>query len=461
MTPATFQRTGVAVLVLTLSLLSVVASANSIPSVEPSSLDSIIPLQLVASGLQRPTFLVASPGDRHRLFIVERAGRIRIVQDGMLLTMPFLDIAALVKDASFEQGMLSMAFHPRYADNGYFYVSYTAETPSNAVVVARYTRSADPNLADPTSSFPILTVPKEQTVHNGGQLQFDPDGYLIISLGDGGTRDFAQELDVLLGKILRIDVDSGVPYGIPPDNPFVGTPTARGEIWGIGLRNPWRVSLDRLNGDLWIGDVGESTREEVDWELSTSPGGINWGWPCKEGTAPGPGTLPPYCPSVLPTVRAPEFDYGHSLGCAVTGGYVYRGSPNSSHFGRYFLSDYCPYNWGWYLTYTGSQWVSTIVTFQPPTGHTMQSLVSFGEDAIGDLYAVDNSDGEVYKLILRPAACVAGNYDVNGNGSVGIVDIQLVAGDWLRPDFVPDYDVDCSGAVTVVDVQRVASAWSG
>ncbi len=431
------------------------------PSAAHAQTNPTIYLQLVVTGLQGPTFVTAPPGDRHRLFVVERAGRIRIVQDGVLASTPFLDISALVRDSGYEQGMLSLAFHPDYADNGYFYISYTAESPANAVVIARYSRSSDPGLADPASGLAILTVEKTRTRHNGGQLQFDRHGYLVISLGDDGTNDAAQDISLLLGKILRIDVNSGAPYAIPANNPFVNTPSARGEIWAFGLRNPWRFGIDRLTGDLWIGDVGEFSREEIDREVGASSGGVNWGWPCREGTLAGPDPLPSYCSAILATLQPPVFDYSHTLGCSVTGGFVYRGSPNSSYFGRYFLSDYCPDDTAWYLAYNGSSWPSTRVVLQPPAGHRLQSAVSFGEDAMGNLYVLDLADGDLYQLLLRPSACVAGNNDVNGDGIVGIGDVQLVAGDWLRPDFVPDYDVNCSGGVDILDVQGVAAAWQG
>ena len=251
-----------------------------------------ISLTRVAAGLNRPLYVTAAPGDRSRLFVVEKLGRIRIVtiQGGTytLLATPFLDIDPIVGSSGNEQGLLSMAFHPDYATNGLFFVDYTDN--SGNTVVARYSVSAaDPNVANPASAFVVLTQTQPYSNHNGGQLQFGPDGTLYIAFGDGGSggdpEQRAQNTATLLGKILRIDVDGGTPYAIPANNPWAGSTIVRPEIWSLGLRNPWRFSFDRLNGDMWIGDVGQGTWEEVDREVSGSPGGINWGWRCREGHA--------------------------------------------------------------------------------------------------------------------------------------------------------------------------------
>ncbi len=439
---------------------------------QPEAPQDTIQLQLVASGLARPVDVTAPRGDRSRIFVVEKTGYIRIVtiSGGVytLLATPFLDIDALVGSGGNEQGLLGLAFHPNYASNGYFYVNYTNN--SGDTIVARYRVSAgNPNLADPASAQQVLFVDQPYSNHNGGQLQFGPDGYLYIGLGDGGSggdpQDRAQNTGTLLGKMLRIDVDSGSPYGIPASNPFVGPGNPLDEIWALGLRNPWRFSFDRLLGDMWIGDVGQTEWEEVDLEPAGDPGGRNWGWRCLEGTHiyDTSGN----CPTDLSVLDDPVYEYSHSEGCAITGGHVYRGSPNSVYFGQYLFADYCAGNQLRTLTYTGSAWVRSTHTLAPPSSLNLSRPTAFGEDAIGNVYAMDDlngvtpNSGEVYLLKLRPATCVSGNYDLNGDGEVDVLDIQLAAGDWQRPDFVPDYDVNCSGSVDIVDVQRVAAAWQG
>ena len=431
-----------------------------------------ISLTRVAAGLNRPLYVTAAPGDRSRLFVVEKVGRIRIVtiQNGTytLLATPFLDIDPIVGSSGNEQGLLSMAFHPDYATNGLFFVDYTDN--SGNTVVARYSVSAaDPNVANPASAFVILTQTQPYSNHNGGQLQFGPDGTLYIAFGDGGSggdpEQRAQNTATLLGKILRIDVDGGTPYAIPASNPWAGSTIVRPEIWSLGLRNPWRFSFDRLNGDMWIGDVGQGTWEEVDREVSGSPGGINWGWRCREGNAvydPSPTCPSPQQPQLTPPIY--DYDQTGPL-CAITGGFVYRGSPNSPYFGRYVFADYCnPSNQLWMLAPSGAGgWVRTDYTIVPPAGLALSLPSSFGQDAIGDLYVTDDSssNGEVFKIDLRPTTCVAANYDVNGDGAVTVLDILLVAGDWYRADYIPDLDVNCDTVVDIVDVQLIAAALTG
>lgn len=423
-------------------------------------------LELVAEGLVRPVDVTTPSGDRSRLFIVEKPGRIRIVRDGALLATPFLDITGIVGDGGNEQGLLGLTFHPRYAINGYFYVNYTDE--SGDTVVAGYSVSADSDQADPDSATVLLTVDQPYPNHNGGQLQFATDGILYIGLGDGGSggdpQNRAQNTALLLGKMLRIDVDSGSPYGIPPNNPFVGPGNPLDEIWSLGLRNPWRFSFDRLTGDMWIGDVGQTAWEEVDLEPADSSGSINWGWRCKEGTHDY--NMSGDCPALEPTLTPPIHEYSHSNGCAVTGGYVYRGSPNSAYFADYFFADYCVGNSLRTLSREGEDWLPAQHSVQPPPGYTLNKPAAFGQDAIGDLYIADDSQnvtdghaGEVYRIVLRPATCTAGNHDVNGDGAVDIRDVQLVAADWLRDDYIPDYDVNCSGEVDLSDIIAMGEAW--
>ena len=436
----------------------------------PATPAATINLQLVASGLARPVGVVAAPNDRSRLFIIEKTGYLRIVTITggvyILLLTPFLDIDTLVGSSGNEQGLLGLAFHPNYATNGYFYLNYTDNT--GATVIARYQVSAgDPNLANPASAQILLTIAQPFSNHNGGEVQFGPDGYLYIGMGDGGSGgdpgDRAQNPAVLLGKMLRIDVNSGSPYAIPPSNPFVGPGNPLDEIWALGVRNPWRFSFDRLTGDLWMADVGQDNWEEINLELADDPGGNNWGWRCKEGTHVYNTTG--NCPANLNTLDDPIYEYSHSDGCSISGGYVYRGSPNSAYFGQYLFADYCAPNALRTLTWNGSTWARTDHTLTAPGGLALSRPTSFGEDAIGNLYMVDDNNigvansGEVYLLQLRPTACVSGNYDVNGDGAHDIRDVQLAASDWQRADFVPDYDVNCSGAVDILDVQLVAAAW--
>ncbi len=465
-----FQFLGSSLLIVALALSASLAQAS--PNGQTDAPNNTVQMQLVAAGLNRPVDLTAPPGDRGRLFIIEKPGRIRIVTlaGGVysLLPTPFLDITALVGSSGNEQGLLGLAFHPGYASNGYFYVNYT--NTSGNTVVARYSVSTlDPNLANPASAQTVLTVAQPYTNHNGGQVQFGPDGYLYIGLGDGGSggdpQDRSQNPATLLGKMLRIDVDGAAPYAIPASNPFVGPGNPLDEIWALGLRNPWRFSFDRLTGDMWIGDVGQSAWEEINLEPAGDPGGRNWGWRCKEGFAAY--NTSGNCPPDLSVLDDPIYAYGRSDGCSITGGYVYRGSPNSSFFGRYLFGDYCAASQVRTLDYNGSAWVRTTYSLQAPAGLALSRPTSFGQDAIGNLYMIDDnnsgvpSSGEVYLLQLRPAVCVAGNFDLNGDGQVNVLDIQLAAGDWQRSDFVPDFDVDCSGSVDIVDVQSIAAAWQG
>jgi glucose/arabinose dehydrogenase len=333
------------------AVLGVVCSLLALAGQSKVSAETALdPLNLqftdVAGGLSQPVFITNAGDGSGRLFILERAGRIRIVKNGALLGTPFLDIDQIVNSAGGEQGLLALAFHPNYASNGLFYTVHTAPINSvNSVILSRFSRSAgNPDLANAGSQVTLLSIPHPvNTNHNGGTLAFGPDGYLYWSTGDGGGAgdlpNNAQNLTVLLGKILRLDVDSGSPYGIPASNPFVGDPNAavREEIWAYGLRNPWRFSFDALTGDLYIGDVGQGAREEIDFQPASSSGGENYGWRVMEGSlcfnpASGCNTSG----KVLPIA-----EYDHNTGCSVTGGYVYRGSRYPLLRGHYFYGDFC------------------------------------------------------------------------------------------------------------------------
>ena len=344
-------------------------------------------LELVATGLNAPVYLTAPPDDS-RLFVVEQGGRIRIIEDGQVRGTPFLDIGGLVT-AGGEQGLLSLAFHPEYAGNGYFYVNYTDLTGDTRVV--RYTVSGNPSLADAASAKPILAVSQPYANHNGGLVTFGPDGMLYIGMGDGGNAgdpsNHGQNRNTLLGALLRIDVDSGDPYAIPPDNPFADQAGARGEIWAYGLRNPWRFSFDAPGGMLYVADVGQSAWEEVN-AVATTAAGVNYGWRLMEGT---------HCfnPSVncnQTGLELPVLEYGHSQGCSVTGGYVYRGSALAGVTGHYFFADYCS---GWVRSFRLANGEATDQVSWD-TG-SVGRITSFGLDASGELYVLTD-EGTVYRF---------------------------------------------------------------
>ena len=313
---------------------------------------------------------------------------IRIIDaTGAVLVTPFINLIDTVVSGG-EQGLLGLAFHPDYASNGFFYVNYTRSgAPLDQTVIERYSVSAgDPDVADPTSGFEILVIDQDFSNHNGGDIHFGPDGYLYIGMGDGGDAVTAQDLGALLGKMLRIDVDGGSPYAIPPDNPFVGTPTARDEIWAWGMRNPYRWSFDRATGDMLIGDVGEGSWEEVDFIPAASGGGENFGWPCREG-AHDFDTTGPTCGGALVD---PVLEYPHDDGCTIIGGYVYRGSiPGLA--GTYIYNDWCS-GITWFGTQTSpGVWQSTVWDTLPTF-----SIVGYGEDEAGELYL--NLGGEIARF---------------------------------------------------------------
>ncbi len=351
------------------------------------------------NGLSEPVDLQAAPGDTSRLFIVEKTGTIRIFQGDTLVSRPFLDISSRVSNGS-EQGLLGLAFHPRFATNRKFYVDYTDGSGDTRVV--EFTASVAMDSAS-AAEREILFADQPASNHNGGQIAFGPDGYLYIALGDGGgggdTYHNGQNLNSLLAKILRLNVDVGSPYSIPADNPFAAQAGARGETWNYGLRNPWRFSFDRSNGDIYIGDVGQDTYEEVDYEPHASGGGRNYGWNIMEG-------LHCFPPSTTTCNRAgltlPVAEYPHSDGCSITGGYVYRGTEIPELDGVYFYGDYCT---GIVRSFTIVQgaavnpldWTSALRT---QSGGRMEGLSSFGQDARGEIYLV-LLGGEVYQIVRK------------------------------------------------------------
>ena len=340
--------------------------------------------QLITDGLSRPVGVTNAGDGSGRLFVLEQEGLIRIVQDYELLEEPFLDIRDRVGSSANEQGLLGMAFHPGYPENGTFYVNYT--DGDGGTVIARFRVSADPSRADPASEVRLLQISQPYGNHNGGALAFGPDGYLYIGTGDGGSggdpQGNGQSLDTLLGKILRLDVDNGVPYAVPADN-------LEGEIWAYGLRNPWRFSFDRLTGDLYIGDVGQSTWEEIDFWPAGNPGGANFGWNFREGAHPFAGSPPVGLDLIDPVV-----EYDHNLGISVTGGVVYRGAALPGYNGIYLYGDYGSGRvWGLFPDLDDG-WKNQILF------ESGANITSFGEDEDGEVYLVDHK-GFVFKLVER------------------------------------------------------------
>lgn len=341
----------------------------------------------VASGFAQP-LLVTNAGDGSgRLFIVGQTGTIHVIENGQVLAAPFLDISSRVGSTGNEQGLLGLAFHPDFAENGYFYLNYTNQ--SGNTMVARFSTSADPNLADPDSETTLLQVSQPYANHNGGHLEFGPDGYLYIGLGDGGSGGDpggnGQNTNTLLGALLRIDVDGGDPYGIPADNPFVNGGGAA-EIWAYGLRNPWRYSFDRLTGDLYVADVGQNQWEEVNFLPGGVAGGANFGWNYYEATHAYQGT-PPNGANLI----APVAEYDHGSGCSITGGLVYRGAALPAWNGVYFYGDFCSGTvWGLVQDADG-QWQSETIY------NLGINITSFGMDENGEIYVLDRN-GNLYQL---------------------------------------------------------------
>jgi len=356
-----------------------------------------IQLQLLTSGLSQPLGIVSAHDGTGRLFIVERGGTVRIWTGTALLPTPFLDVSALLTTTGGEQGLLGLAFHPSYETNGKFFIQYTGT--GGDVVIARYTVSGDPNVANPTGT-PILTQSHPSfTNHNGGQLQFGPDGYLYIGFGDGGgggdPDGNGQNVNTLLGKLLRIDVDAGPTYAAPPDNPLVGQP-GLDEILAYGLRNPWRFSFDRTTGDLFIADVGQEMYEEIDVQPAGTTALRNYGWKVMEGAhCYAPSTGCDVSGKVLPVL-----EYDHGLGCAVVGGYRYHGG-DVTLLGRYIYGDFCSGRI-WVASESGGNWTSSLAL------DTSLLISSFGEDERGELYLASYGDGALYRVTQAPPAAVGG-----------------------------------------------------
>ncbi len=333
----------------------------------------------IISGLDRPVDIQSARDGSGRLFLLEKYGAIRIFQNGQLLQEPFLRIDDRVNDRSNEMGLLGLAFHPNYAQNGFFYINYTGA--GGHTRISRFQASG--NNADPNSEKVLMVIDQPFPNHNGGAVVFGPDGYLYLALGDGGAggdpQKHGQNPNSLLGTILRIDVDGGDPYAIPADNPFGN------EVWAYGLRNPWRISFDRVTGDLWIGDVGQNRWEEIDFLPAGSPGGANFGWSIMEGSSGYDG-------SPQPGLLLPVAEYGRSDGCSVTGGYIYRGAMPEWN-GIYFYGDYCSGKiWG--LIPFNGLWQSQVL-FEAGL-----RITSFGEDESGEIYIASDT-GSIHVLTKK------------------------------------------------------------
>ena len=377
-----FHISSFALLVLSLGLICQPASAQ------------VLSLETFASGFNDPVD-ITNAGDG-RLFIVEQDGVIRIVdEDGSVLPTPFLNIDPRVRSTGNEQGLLGLAFHPDYQNNGYFYVNYSIN-PSGDSRISRFKVTADPNIADPNSELIIYEFTQDFSNHNGGDLNFGPtDGYLYIGTGDGGSAgdpfNRAQNGLSPLGKMLRIDVDNpsnGNNYGIPASNPFVGNPAVLDEIWALGLRNPWRFSFDRQTHDMWIGDVGQNAWEEIDFQPASSAGGENYGWRCYEGNNSfNTGGCGPIGNYVFPVIAV-----NHSGNCSITGGYVYRGQKYPNLIGKYLYTDYCSGRF-WTLEPDGQGGWTNALLADLAFGFT-----TFGEDQNGELYVANIGNGLVYRV---------------------------------------------------------------
>jgi glucose/arabinose dehydrogenase len=395
-------------------------AATVLASVAPAQITSV----RVASGLASPVFATAPVGDADRLFVLEQAGRIRLLKNNTLVTRPFLDITSIVNGGG-EQGLLGLAFDPNFGTNRCFYVYYIAGTGSGQSTIARFEVSAsDPDSAVAASRVSILSRPQPASNHNGGTIDFGPDGFLYFGFGDGGgqndSNNLAQNLSQIFGKMIRIDPhgddfpgDALNNYAVPPSNPFVGVGGALGEIWAYGLRNPYRWSFDRLTNDLYIGDVGQNCYEEISFQPGTSTVGENYGWRLAEGNhcfdpndafncnQPqncGAGTSPPI------------YEYSHVSGdggCSVTGGSVYRGNAIPAIQGHYFFADYCSSQiYSFRKVGIGIQGFANRTTQLVPNVGSISSITCIGQDGVGELYIVDQG-GEVFRINSDAATSVS------------------------------------------------------
>ena len=377
-------------------------TTNTFAAPLQTSVPSNIVFRPVVSGLDQPLFATHAGDSSGRLFIVQRGGKILIWNGTTLNATPFLNVSSIIKTSGGEQGLLGLAFDPNYASNGYFYISYTNQSGIGNDVLARYkVSSGNANVADAGSAQILLTVTDTEENHNGGMLAFGPDGYLYFGLGDGGGAGDqhgaignGQNKATLLGKILRLDV-STVPYTIPTTNPFYSSTTAKKEIWAYGVRNPWRFSFDKTTGDLYIGDVGQGVQEEIDFQATSATGGANYGWRVREGNLCFNASSCVSPAGYVPPVAVYNHGADGSIGCSVTGGYVYRGTAFPELTGVYLYGDFCTGNlWGLYKN-SSNQWTTKLIK---ATGY---NISSFAEDENGELYIVDYG-GQLIHIAKSP-----------------------------------------------------------
>ncbi|HYE02408.1 MAG TPA: PQQ-dependent sugar dehydrogenase [Phycisphaerales bacterium] len=428
-------------------------------------------LELFKSGLSQPLHMVTPPGEPNRQFIVQRGGVIRVVENGVLLPTPFLTITG-VQTQNLEQGLLGLAFPPDYTITRRFYVNYVVPrgvldpngVDRGRTVVARYTTSANPNIANTTGET-LFTEDQPFANHNGGTLQFGPDGLLYIGMGDGGSGNDpgnrAQSLTTRLGKMLRIDASAATGYTIPPSNPYAGSPTTPNEIYMLGLRNPWKFSFDRLTGALYIADVGQDMQEEVNYFPPGAGNNANLGWRCMEGTF---CTGLSGCTCNSPALWMPVHTYAHPTPQAsrsVTGGYVYRGNAIPRWRGRYFFADFVT-NELWSFKLCGG--IATDLVEHGADLRSGGTITTFGgvagiaEDAAGELYIVELFGNRVLKIVPQfPPA------DWDRNGSVGTSDISSFLSNWFadltNATRVSDINGDC--IVGTSDVTGFLTLWFG
>jgi glucose/arabinose dehydrogenase len=451
-----------------------VAGVGTVTGIDRAAAQTVRGVQ-VNSGLALPVDIQSHPSDPSRLFICEQRGTIKVIENGTLLGPFFLDINSLVIDTLDERGLLGMAFHPDYDQNGYFFVHYVAPGGTQGIsTIRRYSVTANPNVADPNSGLTIMTLAQPFFNHNAGQLAFGPnDGYLYISFGDGGSggdpSNRAQNDGLRFGKMLRVDIngddfpaDPGNNYAIPPDNPFVGAGNPLDEIWAKGLRNPWRFAFDPHNGDLYIGDVGQENWEEINYTPGTSTGGENYGWKLYEANACFSGACNPA------GLQFPIHAYSSNGGpCSVTGGVVYRGSEIPGLCGTYFFADWCN-DQIWSFRMEGGVMKDFMErTAQIEDGFQINALATFGVDALGEMYFVNRNSGLLYKIEYDSGGPLLGDFD--SDGDVDAVDFATFAqcfggaGNPPSANCPPGVvaDLDCDIDVDLGDFATLAQNFTG